>query len=99
MSRLVFFICLVFLVFCLTETNPTRSEYVNWLNERALNESSNFLEKGVISLVGETYFDATTSRRDFYLFSIYTTDFSGIGKEKMQSLGIFNQFIPLSQSK
>jgi hypothetical protein len=97
MRRLVYFICFIFLVYFLTESNPSRSEYVNWIQERALNESSNFLEKGIISLVGEAFFEGATSRQDYYLFSIYTTDFSNVGKGKIKSIGIFNQFIPLSE--
>ncbi|CAG9608513.1 DUF4359 domain-containing protein [Pseudoneobacillus rhizosphaerae] len=97
MKRTIYFIGLVVLVFFLTETNPTRSEYVTWLNDKTLNESSNFLEKGVISLVGQTIFDASTTHSDYYLFSVYTTDFSDFGKGKVKSIGIFNQFITISK--
>lgn len=99
MKRIIYIICLVVFVFFLTQTNPTRSEYVTWMNEKTLNESSNLFEKGVISLVGETFFDASTTQSNYYLFSIYTTDFGEFGKGKIKSIGIFNQFFSITQKK
>lgn len=97
MRKLIAILCFVGLLYFLSETNPNRTEYVEWINDKTLNESSGFLEKGVISLVGEAFFDAATSRKDYFAFSIYTTDFSDIGKGKIKSIGVFNQFIPISK--
>jgi hypothetical protein len=95
MKRIIYLICFIGILYFLTETNPSRSQYVEWLNEEALNDSTNFLEKGVISLVGQTFFDASTSVKNYYIFSIFTTDLSDTGKGKMKAIGVFNQIIPL----
>jgi hypothetical protein len=62
-------------------------------------ESTNLFEKGIISLVGKTFLDASTTQANYYIFTVYTTDFSYYGKGKMKSIGIFNQFIPIGQSE
>jgi hypothetical protein len=99
MRKIIYFICLLGILFFLTETNPTRSEYVTWVNEKTLNESKNVLARGVISLVGETVFEASTTHKDYHLFSVFTTDFSDVGKGKWKSIGVFNQFITFSQTE
>lgn len=88
---------IVIVLFILTETNPERSAYIDWINHEAMDQSSNILEKGILSLAGESVFDMGTTKSDYIIFSIYETDFSEIGMEKVTSIGIFNQFIPLSK--
>jgi len=99
MKRIVTIICLVAVLFILTKTNPPRSEYVAWINQKAMDKSSNILEKGIFSLAGKPIFDMGTTQKDYYLFTIYKTDFSSVGMGEVKSIGIFNQFIPISSSK
>jgi hypothetical protein len=99
MKRIVSIICLVAVLVILTKTNPSRSEYVNWINHKAMDKSSNVLEKGIFSLAGKSIFDMGTTQTDYYLFTIYKTDFSSVGMGEVKSIGIFNQFIPISSKK
>jgi hypothetical protein len=83
----------------LSETNPERKEYIDWMNNKSMNESSNLLEKGILSVAGESFLDAGTTRKDYFLFSIYKTDFSEVGMEKSTSIGVFNKFFSLSKTE
>ena len=99
MRRIFTSICLIAVLFILTKTNPPRSEYVEWMNHQAMDKSSNLLEKGVLSLAGKPIFDMGTTQKDYYLFTIYKTDFSSVGMGEVKSIGVFNRFIPISSSK
>ncbi|WP_066315274.1 DUF4359 domain-containing protein [Bacillus sp. FJAT-29814] len=99
MRRLLSIILVVAVIFILSATNPERSEYIEWINHKTMDQSSNILEKGILSVAGKTIFDAGTSRKDYFLFSVYKTDFSEMGLGKITSIGIFNQFIALPSSK
>jgi hypothetical protein len=97
MKRFISVVILLGVLFLSYQTNPSRSEYVEWLNNKALDQSTNVLERGVISLVGKQVSDAMTTRKDYYIFSIYTTDLTDLGQGKMTSIGIFNQFFTFSK--
>jgi hypothetical protein len=97
MRRLFSLVIVIVLLYFLMATNPSRTEYVEWLNNKALDQSSNILEKGVISLVGKQVSDAMTTRKNYYFFSLYTTDYTDFGQSKITSIGIFNQFITISK--
>jgi hypothetical protein len=99
MKRILSIICLVAVLVVLSKTNPPRSEYVAWLNHNAMDKSSNLLEKGLFSLAGKPIFDMGTTETDYYLFTIYKTDFSSVGMGEVKSIGIFHQFIPISSKK
>jgi hypothetical protein len=64
-----------------------------------MDQSSNILEKGVLSLAGEKVFDMGTTESDYFLFSVYKTDFSEIGLGQVTCIGIFNKFIPISKNE
>jgi hypothetical protein len=97
MKRIISIILLIVIVFVLSSTNPERSAYIEWINHEAMDQSSNILEKGILSLAGEKVFDIGTTESDYYVFSIYKTDFSEIGLGQITCIGIFNKFIPLSK--
>jgi hypothetical protein len=99
MKRILSIIILIVVLFVLSVTNPGRSEYIDWINEKALDQSSNILEKGILSFAGEAVFEMGTTQKDYVIFSIYKTDFSEIGLGKVTSIGVFNQFIPLSKNE
>ncbi|MDQ1144307.1 hypothetical protein QE429_001134 [Bacillus sp. SORGH_AS 510] len=99
MKRLVSIILFIVVIYVLSETNPTRSEYVDWLNHKAMDQSSNLLQKGVLSVAGESIFDMGTTQEDYFIFTIYKTDFSKVGMGEVTSVGIFNRFIPLSSKE
>ncbi len=97
MKRIISIILLIVIVFVLSSTNPERSAYIEWINHEAMDQSSNILEKGILSLAGEKVFDIGTTESDYYVFSVYKTDFSEIGLGQITCIGIFNKFIPLSK--
>jgi hypothetical protein len=79
MKRIVSIILLIVFVFVLSATNPERSAYIEWINHAALDQSSNILEKGILSLAREKVFEMDTTESNYFVFSIYKTDFSEIG--------------------
>ncbi|MEO2077670.1 MAG: hypothetical protein ABGX20_20230 [Bacillus sp. (in: firmicutes)] len=99
MKRLVSIILFIVVIYVLSETNPTRSEYVDWINHKAMDQSSNLLQKGVLSVAGESIFDMGTTQEDYFIFTIYKTDFSKVGMGEVTSVGIFNRFIPISRKE
>jgi hypothetical protein len=99
MKRLVSIILLIVVIFVLSETNPKRPEYIDWINHQAMDKSSNLFEKGILSLTGKSIFDMGTTQSDYFVFTIYKTDFSKVGMGKVTSIGVFNQFIALPSTK
>ncbi|WHY76939.1 DUF4359 domain-containing protein [Neobacillus sp. WH10] len=96
MKRLASIFLSLFIIFILSATNPERAEYIDWINHKAMEQSSNLLKKGFLSVAGKSIFDAGTTKSDYVIFSIYKTDFTDAGMGKVTTIGIFNQFIPLS---
>ncbi|MFB3161093.1 DUF4359 domain-containing protein [Neobacillus sp. 179-J 1A1 HS] len=99
MKKVISIILLIVIAFVLSETNPGRSQYVEWITHEAMDQSSNILEKGILSLAGEKVFDMGTTEKDYFIFSVYKTDFSEIGLGQVTSIGIFNKFIPISKNE
>jgi hypothetical protein len=99
MKRIISVILLVVVLFILSETNPGRSEYIEYMTHEAMDQSSNVLEKGILSLAGNKVFDMGTTHKDYILFTIYKTDFTEIGMGNVTILAVFNQFIPLSKNE
>jgi hypothetical protein len=99
MKKIISIILLIVIVFVLSETNPGRSEYIEWITHEAMDQSSNILEKGILSLAGEEVFDMGTTESDYFIFSVYKTDFSEIGLSQVTCIGFFNTFIPISKNE
>jgi hypothetical protein len=98
-KKIVSIILLIVVVFVLSETNPGRSAYIEWVTHEAMDQSSNILEKGILSLAGEKVFDMGTTESDYFIFSVYKTDFSEIGLGQVTCIGVFNTFIPISKNE
>lgn len=99
MKKVISIILLIVIVFVLSETNPGRSEYIEWITHETMDQSSNILEKGILSLAGEEVFDMGTTESDYFIFSVYKTDFSEIGLSQVTCIGFFNTFIPISKNE
>jgi hypothetical protein len=99
MKRLVPIIVLIAVFYVLSTTNPGRTAYIEWINHKTMEKSSNIIEKGVLSLAGKSIFDAGTTQKDYFIFSIYKTDFSEVGLGNVTSVGIFNKFITIKKSE
>ncbi|EKN71500.1 lipoprotein [Neobacillus bataviensis LMG 21833] len=96
MRRLGSIILSIFIIFVLSATNPERAEYIDWINHKTMEQSSNLIKKGILSVAGKSIFDAGTTKSDYLVFSVYKTDFTDVGLGKVTTIGVFNQFIPLS---
>jgi hypothetical protein len=96
MRRFFSLLLSIVILVVLSSTNPGRSEYIDWVNHKSMDQSSNLLKRGLLSIAGKSIFDAETTKSDYVVFSVYKTDFSDVGMGKMTTIGIFNQFIPLS---
>jgi hypothetical protein len=99
MKKIISIILLIVMVFVLSVTNPGRTQYVEWITHEAMDQSSNMLEKGILSLAGEKVFDMGTTEKDYFIFTVYKTDFSEIGLGQVTAIGIFNKFIPISKNE
>ncbi|NFQ84203.1 DUF4359 domain-containing protein [Clostridium sporogenes] len=77
-------------------TNPNKNEYVDWSKEKMQSQSSNILEKGLVSFLGEKIISNTTTTKNYIVFSIYKTEIEG---EKLTTLGILKNFIPINKEK
>lgn len=99
MKRLIPIIIFIAVIYVLSTTNPKRSAYIDWINHKKMETSSNLIEKGVLSLAGESIFDAGTTQKDYFIFSIYKTDFSEVGFGKVTTIGIFNKFINIKSTE
>ena len=99
MKRFASIIILVVVFFVLSSTNPGRAAYIDWINHKTMDESSNLLQKGILSVAGKSIFDAGTKKSDYYIFTIYETDFTDVGLGKVKSIGILNKFFPLSSTQ
>src|SRR3954471_24818751 len=99
MKRLFPIIILAAVIYVLSTTNPGRTAYIDWINHKTMDKSTNLIEKGVLSLAGKSIFDAGTTKKDYFIFSVYKTDFSEVGMGKTTSIGIFNKFITISKAE
>lgn len=97
MKRIISTILLIVIVFVLSDKNPSRTQYIEWVTHEAMDQSSNLLEKGILSLAGEKVFDMGTTESDYFIFSVYKTDLSEIGLGQITCVGVFNKFIPISK--
>jgi hypothetical protein len=99
MKRLIPIILLIAVIYVLSTTNPERTEYIDWINHKTMDKSSSLIEKGLLSLAGESIFDAGTTQKDYFIFSVYKTDFSEVGLGTVTSIGVFNKFITISSKE
>lgn len=88
-----FLVLIALILVILANTNPPKSSYVAWANDKIMEKSTSGLESGLISLFGNPLIDATTISRNSYFYTVFTTT---IGGKKVTTLGLFNQFIPIS---
>jgi hypothetical protein len=80
-------------------TNPTMPEYVDWANQQVVESSRK--EAGTIGAAiasfassgTKSFIDGSTTRENYYLFSIYNTDIFG---EKVSTLAILRSFVFLN---
>jgi hypothetical protein len=95
MKKIIF----VALVLCavLFSTNPSKIEYNYWLQNMYSENSDNFIEEGLIELIGDKVIDKTTKHTNYHLFTVFETDLSDVGIEPFKAIGILNTFFPMPE--
>lgn len=74
-------------------TNPTKAEFVSWVEQRAIEQSDGLIEKGLLYLTAETWADSLTKTNDYIIFSTYTMLMPD-GNE-ITYVGGFSSFLPI----
>ena len=77
-------------------TNPSKSEYVSWLKDRELNQSTNIVEYYAISALGNSVLSTTTEQSNYLLFSVFKIK---LGNDELKIIGLFNKFISLNYNE
>lgn len=95
-NRYKWWVVLVLVLALLAISNPSKSEYTTWVLEQTKKETGEQYSQEFIESVGGPMISAVTTRSNYLLFSIYTTDIEG---EKASTLGVFNCFFILSGDK
>ena len=83
---------LVVALVAMAATNPPRSDYIAWAKDKVIERSSPGLESGLVSFFGGPLISSTTTSKDLYFGTIYTTSYGG---REITVLGVMNRFIPL----
>jgi hypothetical protein len=94
-KRTVWFAALILftlLLIILSITNPSKGDYISWLKEKAISRSDNYLEQGMIEVLGASVIDASTETSNFIVFSVFETN---IGNNTIIAIGVANNFIPI----
>lgn len=68
--------------------NPPKENYINWAKGNMLGSNASTIG----SMVASGLIDKTTTEKNIYFGTIYTTNYGG---RKETTLGMFGNFIPL----
>lgn len=72
-------------------TNPSSTDYKNWVKQIELKQIHNSREKEFVSVFGNSIIKNSTTSKNYFIFSTYDTVFDK--KSKIRVIGIFNNFI------
>jgi hypothetical protein len=85
---------IVVLIILMVVTNPNKDAYTHWSKEQLKNQSTFELVDLGIDYFAPTLIDSSTQVHDYIIFSIFETTFLD---NHHKTIGIFKNFIPLSQ--
>jgi hypothetical protein len=86
-------IVVLFVILIMVMTNPSKADYVNYVEENISQNGSNILEAGLINVLGAPIIDSGTISKNYLIFTIYDTN---IENNHLIVLGICKNFLPLS---
>lgn len=92
MKRLIIFIGLLIIM---AITNPSKADFIAWVEEKGIEQSDNIIEKGITYFAAETWADSLTHESNYLFVSTYTMLMPD-GLE-LTFLGSFNNFLPIDQ--
>ncbi len=97
MGKIASLLLIILIAAVMISTNPTKEQYVDWavsqLDQTTQDEQGSIegLLKGWgIRTFGPSVIRETTSQRNYYLFSLFTTQ---IGEERVTAVGALNHFM------
>lgn len=79
---------LLFISFTAYLTNPSKNDYVSFVKQELVNEEQQFA-----AMIGGPIIDATTTKKNYGLFTIYKTQYNEKDRERMRAIGLFKQFV------
>ncbi|MEA2077481.1 MAG: hypothetical protein U9O95_05635 [Candidatus Marinimicrobia bacterium] len=85
-------IILIILAVLMIITNPSKDDFFEWVNNKALEESESSIEGVLTNMFVTPLLKSMTVRKDYILFSTYTIEFD---ENETIYLGIFKKFIEL----
>jgi len=94
MKKLIIFIIILGIAAFLT--NPTKTDYQEWEKNELAKQASSGLEKTVTNIFSENFLNGLTVRQDYYVCSIFTTQFLDT---KIRTLGVFKKFFILNSNE
>jgi hypothetical protein len=86
-------IVVLLLAILMAVTNPTKEEYVAWVQEQAMEQSEGIIEKGLLSWFGEGQVRNSTTVNNYVVFTLFQTKIDK--KNTLTTIGIFKNFIPI----
>ena len=86
------FMLFTLLIVIFAITNPSKGDYISWLKEEAISRSNNYLEQGMIEVLGAAVIEASTETRNYIVFSVFETN---LGNSTIIAIGVANNFIPI----
>lgn len=95
-KKMRFYIISGVILILLAATNPTRAEYVSWIKDHIMNQTTNELQKGLITVFADVYIQSATTRSNYIIFSIYKTHRDD--SSYVKTVGILRNFIPIQSS-
>ncbi|MGI6549041.1 MAG: DUF4359 domain-containing protein [Syntrophomonadales bacterium] len=97
MGKIASLLLIILIAAVMVSTNPTKEQYVEWAVSQLSNATQNeqdsieeILKDWGIRTFAPSVIRETTSQRNYYLFSLYTTQ---IGEDHVTAVGALNQFV------
>jgi hypothetical protein len=89
-------VILIGLLIFMAVTNPSKTEFVAWVEKQAIEHSDDLIEKGLAHLTAGTWADILTGTEDYVILSTYTMLMPD-GQE-MTFIGAFSKFFPIGNA-
>jgi hypothetical protein len=81
----------------LFSTNPTQDEYISWLKQQVSTEAGGGIDGALLSSFGGPLLNASTARKDFFVFSLYETKL--IETKPTHAIGFLRHFSFIPNAK
>jgi len=90
-NRLIRIILLVAIIYAII-SNPTKSDFYDWIDNQAIESSETLVEGAFKNLIVSPLLKSVTVRKNFVLFSTFTIE---IDETKMVYVGVYDKFFEI----